>query len=481
MSPWRLRRTKIVATLGPATDGPEGMRALLAAGVDVARLNFSHGSHEDHAARIATVRAAAAEAGRAVAILQDLQGPKIRTGSLPGDAPVDLAAGASFTLTSRDVPGDARCVSVSYPTLSHDVRPGDRILISDGLLEMRVVQVSDEDVLTEVVHGGRLRSRQGINLPGVALACPSLTAKDREDLRFGLAQGVDFVALSFVRRAQDVIELKQAIAQAGCDVPVIAKLEKPEALEALEEILDVADGVMVARGDLGVEMSPERVPMAQKRIIALANRKAKPVITATQMLESMIHNPQPTRAEASDVANAILDGSDAVMLSGETAIGAYPVQAVRMMARIAETVEAQASGPERAMPPYGYAEAGSMPEAIAAAASALVKALPVRAICVVTKTGNSARLVSHYRPNLPILAFTPQEGTYRRLSLIWGILPIQGSYAHDEQDYYDQVERAVLRLGLAAPGEQVVVTGGHPIAQGGPTNFIKVLTVGEPK
>lgn len=479
MSPWRLRRAKIVATLGPATDGPEAVKALIQAGVDVVRLNFSHGSHEDHAARIATVRAAATAAGRAVAILQDLQGPKIRTGSLPGDAPVELRVGAPFVLTPQDIPGDAGHVSVSYPTLPLEVRPGDRILISDGLLELRVTQISGDDVLTEVVHGGLLRSRQGINLPGVALSCPSLTAKDREDLRFGLDQGVDYVALSFVRRAQDVLELKQAIAQAGGDVPVIAKLEKPEALDALEEILKAADGVMVARGDLGVEMSPERVPMAQKRIIALANRQAKPVITATQMLESMIHNPQPTRAEASDVANAILDGSDAVMLSGETAIGAYPLQAVRMMVRIAETVEAQAPAPLRPRAPDRGAVASSTPEAIAAAASALVQALPVRAICVVTKTGNSARLVSHYRPNLPILAFTPQEDTYRRLSLMWGVLPIQGTYAHDEQDYYDQVERAVLQLGLAKPGEQVVVTGGHPIAQGGPTNFVKVLTVGE--
>jgi pyruvate kinase len=474
-----MRRTKIVATLGPATDGQERVRALIHAGVDVVRLNFSHGTYDDHAGRTATVRAVAAEAGRAVAILQDLQGPKIRTGSLPGDAPVALVDGAPFTLTSRDTPGDAACVSTSYPTLPREVRPGDRILISDGLLELRVVRTTDQDVLTEVVHGGMLRSRQGINLPGVRLVCPSLTEKDRADLQFGLQLGVDLIALSFVRRPQDVLDLKQAIAEAGRDVPVIAKLEKPEALDVLDGILEVADGVMVARGDLGVEMSPEQVPMVQKQIIAMANRKAKPVITATQMLESMIHNPQPTRAEASDVANAILDGSDAVMLSGETSIGAFPVQAVQMMARIAETVESQSPGADRTVSPYLFAEAGSMQLAIAAAASALVLALPVRAICVVTKTGHSARLVSHFRPNLPILAFTPQEDTYQRLSLMWGILPIKGAYATNEQDYYDQVERAVLRLGLAAPGDQVVVTGGHPIAQGGPTNFIKVVTLGE--
>ncbi|MBM3189416.1 MAG: pyruvate kinase, partial [Chloroflexi bacterium] len=336
---------------------------------------------------------------------------------------------------------------------------------------------TDQEVIGEVVHGGELRSHQGINLPGVAISAPSVTEKDLDDLRFGLAHGVDYVAISFVRRAEDVLRVKEAIAAQGCDAPVIAKLEKPEAIAALEEILDAADGVMVARGDMGVEMAPERVPIVQKRIIREANRRAIPVITATQMLNSMIESPRPTRAEVSDVANAILDGSDAVMLSGETAIGAYPIQAVQMMARICEATEPTCRRDREGVLPSLFAEAETIPMAMAAAVRAIVETLPIAAICVLTKTGNSARYVSHYRPAVPIYAFTPFEGTYRRLSLLWGVMPAMAALADEEGSYYRQVQTLLLERGLARLGDTVVLTGGHPIVQGGPTNLVKVFVL----
>ncbi|MFH1085801.1 MAG: pyruvate kinase [Chloroflexota bacterium] len=472
-----MRKTKIVATLGPAPDAPGRIGALIAAGMDVARVNMSHGFQAENAARIAAVRAEAARQGRAVAVLLDLQGPKIRTGPLLDDQAVELVPGQTFRITTRSVPGGAEQVGTSHARLPQEVWPGDRILISDGLIELRVEGTTEEEVIAQVVAGGWLRPRQGINLPGVAVNAPSLTDKDVDDLRFGMAQDADYIALSFVRRAEDVARAKELIAQAGGDAPVIAKLEKPEALDALDAILQVADGVMVARGDLGVELALEKVPVAQKAIIRAARRAALPVITATQMLESMIHHAQPTRAEVSDVANAILDGSDAIMLSGETAIGAYPVQAVEMMARIAETVEA-APALDWPSPLSGWdVAADGIPEAVGAAVDAMVRALPVRAVCVLTKTGSSARLVARYRPAVPILAMTPAERTYRRLSLLRGVTPLMMRYAPEEAEYYRQVQRLVLEYGYAAPGERVVVTGGHPIAQGGPTNFIKVLVL----
>ena len=472
-----MRRTKIVATLGPSTSTPERIRELIAAGMDVARLNFSHGTHADHAANIAAVRSEAERAGRAVAVLQDLQGPKIRTGPLVGDQPVELRAGERFTITTARAPGDARRVSTTYAHLPRDVSPGERILVSDGLLELRVLETTDADIVTEVVEGGMLRPRQGINLPGVRVSAPALTEKDLSDLRFGLGQGVDYVALSFVRSAADVVRARGAISEAGKSTPVIAKLEKPEALEQLTAILKVSDGVMVARGDLGVEMPPERVPVAQKEIIAAANRAALPVITATQMLQSMIEEPQPTRAEVSDVANAILDGSDAVMLSGETAIGRYPVRAVQMMCRIAEAIEEGELTDVSSMSPWGTGALSTTPQAIGAAVSAIVRSLPVKAICVLTKTGSSARLVSHYRPAVPILAFTPFEETYRQLSLIWGATPVRNALADDETTYYRQVQAHLLQRGLAEIGDTVVITGGHPIVQGGLTNFVKIMVL----
>ena len=474
-----MRRTKIVATIGPATSSPERIRQLLAAGMDVARVNFSHGTYEDHQRTVERVRSAAKDAGRPIAILQDLQGPKMRTGPLRGGEPVQLTPGQELPITTEPVPGDAHTISTDYRHLPRDVSPGDRILVSDGLIELRVLETTESDVRTAIVYGGTLRQRQGINLPGVHVSSPSVTDKDLADLAFGVDLGVDYVAISFVRRAEDVLRVKEALEQAGADTPVIAKLERPEALDHLEAILAAADGLMVARGDLGVEIAPERVPGLQKQIIQAANRAGKPVITATQMLESMITSPQPTRAEVSDVANAILDGSDAVMLSGETAIGQHPIHAVEMMARIAEAVEEQAIAEAQATIGYPLDEFSSVPQGIAAAVSALVRTLPMKAICVMTRTGTTARLVSRYRPDLPILGFTPVEATYRRLCLLWGVTPLRAEFAHTEEAYFQQVRTILLEQGHARQEDKVVVTGGHPFTIGGPTNMIRVLGLDE--
>lgn len=473
-----MRRTKIVATLGPATSTPERIAGLIRAGMNVARLNFSHGTQAEHEARIAMVRRAAAEAGRHVAILQDLQGPKIRTGPLEHGQPVELVAGQRFVITTEPIIGDAHRVSTTYRVLPLDVRPRDRILLSDGLIELVVTGHTDTEVETEVVHGGRLREHQGINLPGVRVSAPAATEKDLADLAFGLEQGVDYVALSFVRCADDVREVKEFIRRAGKQTPVIAKIERPEALDVLPEILAEADGIMVARGDLGVEMPPERVPIVQKQIIAAANQALLPVITATQMLESMIHNPRPTRAEASDVANAIIDGTDAVMLSGETAAGAYPIEAVQMMALIADAVEASYTGDQHSTTPrWSIAPEQSTPRAIAAAACTIANSLPVRSIVVLTQSGASARLVSHYRPDVPILAFCPSEETARRTSLYWGVTPI----VIEARDRLDELEQQIVRMmrenGMVRKGDLIVLSGGHPVYRYGPTNFLKVITI----
>lgn len=470
-----MRRTKIVATIGPVSSSPEMIERLLDAGMDVARLNFSHGTHDEHAQRIRMLREVAARKGRPLALLQDLQGPKIRTGSLVDRTPVTLQPGARFTITTRNVAGTASMVSTTYATLPHDVRPGDRILISDGLIEARVVRVSGDDVETEIVVGGELRENQGINLPGVAVSAPALTDKDRSDLHFGLAQGVDYVALSFVRRASDLVEIKAQIAAAGASTPVIAKIEKPEALREFEAILEAADGIMVARGDLGVEMPPEQVPIVQKQVIEAANMAGKPVITATQMLDSMIRNPRPTRAEASDVANAIIDGTDAVMLSGETATGAYPVEAVQMMVRIAEVTEASGRrGDHSHGTIWRFNEQPNVAAAISSAVHAIVQALPVTAIVAFTMSGSTARLVARQRPKTPIFALTPSEVVYRRLSLVWGVTPIICPYVDRLDELEEAVRTVLISQGHALPGDQIVMTGGHPIAARGATNFVKV-------
>lgn len=471
-----MRTTKIVATLGPASNTRERIGELIRAGVDVVRMNFSHGSHTEHAEQIAMVRGVAQELSVPVAILQDLQGPKIRTGSLRDGVAVHLVPGSTLRITSEEIVGDSHRVSTTYPDLPRDVKAGDRILVSDGLIALRVVETSAHEVTTEVVDGGLLKERQGINLPGVNVSAPAITDKDAEDLAFGLAQSVDFVALSFVRRAAEVRDLKQRIEAAGSRAQVIAKLEKPEAIENIEEILDASDAVMVARGDLGVELSPEKVPLVQKRVIALANARAKPVITATQMLESMIENPRPTRAEASDVANAILDGSDAVMLSGETAAGLHPVTAVETMARIVNELRDEGLSLRKSQRrPWELPPVDSLPEAIGAAVGAIVRALArVDAIWVITRSGTTARLVSQQRPEIPIVAFTPVAAVYRRLALLWGVQPVLTRLASDAAAL-DRVNiEAAKRAGLARTGDTVVITGSHPFNSESPTNFLKI-------
>jgi pyruvate kinase len=472
-----MRRTKIIATIGPTSSAPETVHRLLDAGMDVARLNFSHGTHENHAQTIATLREVAKERSHPLAILQDLQGPKIRTGRLVEGQPVELQAGKPFTITTHEVEGTAERVSTTYEPLPRDVRKGDRILLSDGLIELRVTGTGDDEVQTEVAVGGVLREKQGINLPGVQVSAPSLTDKDAADLVFGLSQGVDYVALSFVRRAADISDIKQRIAATDKNVPVVAKIEKPEALDDLDGILKVADAVMVARGDLGVEIPTEQVPPIQKQIIQACNENGVPVITATQMLDSMIRNPRPTRAEASDVANAILDGTDAVMLSGETASGAYPVETVQMMAKIIEVIEGSQWNIKRIPSNMSLEPQHDIANAISSATRAIVEAMPVHAIIALTLTGNTAKLIARQRPQVPILAFTPWESTYRRLNLVWGVTPVMGVYADRLVKLSRHVYEILLDQQCAGPDDLVVLVGGHPLATLGSTNFLKIVRV----
>lgn len=466
------RHAKIVCTLGPAVQEPDKLRQLIEAGMDVARLNFSHGTWEDHAARIKMIRELAAEAGKPVAILQDLQGPKIRTGLLQ-DHEVRLEEGAQLTITSEETPGDAQRVSTTYQDLPNDVRPGDTILLADGVMELRVERVEGHDVVTRIIHGGMLGEHKGINLPGVQVSAPSMTEKDREDLEFGIDQQVDYVALSFVRRSGDIYRVKDLIERRGADIPVIAKLEKPEAIGRLEEIITAADGVMVARGDLAVESSAERVPLLQKDIIREANRRGKIVITATQMLESMITNPRPTRAEASDVANAVLDGTDAVMLSAETASGRFPIECVQMMDRIVRTAEARyddfgtPTGPDRVSGVQG---------AITRAANGVTGNVnEVVALATHTTTGRSALLLSKERPTLPILAFTSRPEILTRMALFWGVTPMLIEACASTDDLIATIERRLLEADSVMPGDVVAVSTGSP--PGTTSNMLKLHQV----
>ncbi len=471
-----MRRTKIVCTLGPASASAERIGELIDAGLDVVRLNFSHGSHEDHAKLLATVRAQAELRGRAIAVLLDLQGPKIRTGRFATGA-VELLPGAAFTITTdTSVIGDVHRVSTSYSDLPKDVRPGEQILLDDGYLSLTVREVSGSEVHTIVVNGGTLKNNKGINLPGVDVTAPALSEKDRTDIGFGLRYGVDYVALSFVRRAEDVLEAKRLLTVDGVSIPVIAKIEKPQAVDRLAEIIDAADGVMVARGDLGVEMGPEKVPLIQKRMIEETNKRGKLVITATQMLESMITNPRPTRAEASDVANAVLDGTDAVMLSGETASGAHPVEAVRTMGRIIDEVERSAYYRQNIEPPELQMAVSA--NAIAHAAVIAAKAMKARVIATETTSGGVARLMSEYRPEAQIVALTTNEVTYRRLALVWGVTPVLIGPSVTTDELIDQIEHALLSRGLARNGENVIITMAAPVGSGAQTNLLKIHAIG---
>ncbi len=469
------RRTKIVATVGPAIANPEMLRAVIEAGATTLRLNFSHGSHDDHQRAIQLIRQISFELQQPVGILQDLQGPKIRLGKFT-DGPITLKRGDAFTLTSQQVPGTQKISSVTYPLLAEEVPNGSTILLDDGRVEMKVESIdpASKALHCRVVVGGPLSNAKGVNFPGVYLSIKALTDKDRTDLKFGLAQGVDWVALSFVRNPQDVVEIKEIISSAGKSTPVIAKIEKHEAIEQMEDILSLCDGVMVARGDLGVELPAEEVPMLQKRLIATANRLGIPVITATQMLDSMVNSPRPTRAEISDVANAILDGTDAVMLSNEAAVGKYPVEAVKTMARIAERIDQERSlSPQ---PTVGTAER-SIPNAISQAVSQIAHQLKARAILTLTKSGSTARNVSKFRPNIPILAVTPHMEVARRLQMVWGVQPLMVVNFPSTRQTLQASLNAAQEQGLVVEGDLIVRTAGTLQGVSGSTDLIKVEIV----
>jgi pyruvate kinase len=467
------RRAKIVCTLGPATDSPEIMAGLIEAGMDVARLNFSHGTFGEHAWRLGTLRRLARQQGKTVAVLQDLQGPKIRTGPLEGGGHIELRPDSTLTITTRQLAGKPGLVSTNFQPLPREVHAGDRILLSDGLLELRVERVAGRDIACRVVNGGPLGEHQGINLPGVPLRISALTQKDLDDLEFATRYTVDYVALSFVRSAQDVLKLKRLLARAGEEIPVVAKLEKPEAIAGLDEILRVADGVMVARGDLGVELPPEEVPLIQKRVIALANARNVPVITATQMLESMTAHPRPTRAETSDVANAVLDGTDAVMLSSETATGSFPREAVRMMDRIICATESSARYAEHARR-RSRDRSLSVPEAVCESVAHMADELSLKAIAVFTQSGSSARLVSKYRPCVPVFAFSPIRHILRRVALYWGVSPVHMPHVESTDRMVEGAARRLRELGAVKPGNLIAVVAGTPIARRGTTNLLKL-------
>ncbi|MEU3020342.1 MULTISPECIES: pyruvate kinase [unclassified Nocardiopsis] len=468
------RRAKIVATLGPATSSPETLRRLVDAGLDVARLNLSHGTHDDHRASLANLRQAAADANRAVGVLADLQGPKIRVGTFP-DGPVELAAGDEFTITIEDVPGDAQRVSTTYKGLPGDVRPGDRVLIDDGRVVLECTKTTSTEVHTRVVFGGTVSNHKGLNLPGVAVSVPALTDKDEADLRWALAQGVDMVALSFVRSPADAEECHRIMDEEGVTVPLIAKIEKPQAVERLQDIIEVFDGVMVARGDLGVELPLENVPMVQKRAVERCRDKAKPVIVATQMLESMISAPRPTRAEASDVANAVLDGADAVMLSGETSVGQYPIETVETMARIVSAAEQESLRASHILNRVPETTGG----AIARAAAEIGATVGAKALVAFTMSGETARRLARYRSPIPLLAFTTEADTRGRLSLTWGTESNLVPWVDNTDDMVRQVESELLQLGDYHKGDKVVIVAGSPPGTTGSTNSLRVHRLGD--
>ena len=468
------RRAKIICTIGPSCSTEPVLRNLIQVGMDVARLNFSHGSHQDHARHLQTLRKVAAEEGKTICVLQDLQGPKIRTGMLKGHHPVTLKTGGRVTITTRDVEGTAGLISTTFQGLADEVKAGTCILLSDGRIELRVADVIGDDIECDVINGGVLGEHQGINLPGAALSIPALTEKDRKDLEFGLEHGVDAIALSFVRSAADVLEARKIIAAHKQDVPIIAKLEKPQALDQLEEILEASDGVMVARGDLGVEMPPEKVPVIQKHVIRRAGEWRKPVIIATQMLESMIENPRPTRAEASDVANAIFDGTDAVMLSAETASGRYPKEAVCMMAKI--VVEAESNMAEFMQPRRRTRRGLSISETICESIAHAAEDLHIAAIAVFTETGSSARMVSKFRPRSRIYAFSHIAAVCNRMNLFWGVQPVRREHAMNAEEMLATAEQELVRTGKLKAGDILGVVAGRQMSAGS-TNFMRLHVV----
>ncbi len=463
-------RTKIVATIGPASRSREILIQMINAGMNVARLNFSHGSYEDHEKMITLLRSVSDELETPITLLQDLQGPKIRIGQLQ-DGQISLKDGEQLTLVPiAEASHQSNTVGIDYPYLAEEAEIGAKILLDDGLLQLQIQEIKGNSVICKIIEGGILKSRKGVNLPSLDLRLPSLTEKDKKDLDFGLSQGIDWVSLSFVRKADDLRTLRQLLVGKGYrDVPIIAKIEKPQAVDNLEEIVEECNGLMVARGDLGVEVSPEKVPILQKKMIQLCNFRGKPVITATQMLESMINNPRPTRAEASDVANAIIDGTDAVMLSGESAVGKYPIKAVEMLAKIAKEVETDVSFPNS--PPADTDETRALSEAL----NIVDKIMDLRYVVTFTTSGYTSLLASKERPSVPVIAITPNVKVYHRLNLIWGVIPV---LIHEEVDSFEalvnQAETCLKQKQVVQPGDKILILGGIPTKISRGTNFLKI-------
>jgi len=478
-----MRRTKIVATIGPNSSDERVLRGMIDAGIDVARLNFSHGTRVGHERNFRRIRKLAKAAGKPIGVIGDLQGPKIRVGELAG-APLNLRKGDTLTITTRKIRGAGDTVSTTYGRLHRDVKRGDGILINDGAIEVKVIEVEGRDVRCRVVQGGKLTEHSGMNLPGVEISEPSLTRKDREDVRFAAALGVDYLALSYVRGPRDVAGLKRLLKKLGADIPVIAKIERPEAVGSIDDIISAADGIMIARGDLGVEMPPEKVPQIQKDIIARCIKAGKPVITATQMLESMIEQARPTRAEASDVVNAIYDGTDAVMLSGETAVGANPVRAVKMMARIGEEADKYMTGSlakrdRRLSRRLGQRRDFSFEDAIGLTVQSTALYLRIPLIVCFTSSGFTAQQVSGYRPEAPIIGATQHRRVLARMSLYWGVEPILTPKAETIDDMIESVERELLKRRMVRKGDNIIITAGYPLGVAGKTNMMQLVRVGE--
>ncbi|MBM7565419.1 pyruvate kinase [Paenibacillus sacheonensis] len=473
-----MRKTKIVCTIGPSSESLENTKKLINAGMNVARLNFSHGDFEEHGNRIKNIRQANRELGKNVAILLDTKGPEIRLGKLK-EEPIELNQGETITLTTEEILGDRDRIPVTYSNLPADVEIGSTILIDDGLIGLTVEEVQGTEIKCRIVNSGPIKSKKGVNVPGVHISLPGITEKDAGDIVFGIEQGVDFIAASFVRKATDVLEIRELLEKHNAShIQIISKIENQQGVDNLDEILEVSDGLMVARGDLGVEIPAEEVPLVQKQMIQKCNRAGKPVITATQMLDSMQRNPRPTRAEASDVANAIFDGTDAIMLSGETAAGKYPVESVQTMSRIAVRAESALDYRE-IFTKQAKAQQTTVTEAISQAVANSALDLNTKAIITSTESGYTARMVSKYRPKSPIIAVTPDEGVMRRLALIWGVIPALGTPAETTDAMFDIAVQGGINSGLVKLGDTVIITAGVPVGRSGSTNLIKIHTLGE--
>ncbi|OWZ84694.1 pyruvate kinase [Natranaerobius trueperi] len=468
-----MRKTKIVCTIGPACEKKETLATMIQKGMDVCRLNFSHGDYDEHQVRIDTIKEVFWDTNRLASVLLDTKGPEIRLGNFEGGQ-INLEQGQEFILTTENIEGNKDKGSVTYQDITQDVKPGDRVLLDDGLVELLVNEVSNTEVKTVVKNNGVIKNKKGVNLPGVKLSLPAMTEKDKSDILFGIKNNVDFIAASFIRKAQDVLEIRRFLEDNNADIPIISKIENKEGVENLNEILDVSDGLMVARGDLGVDIPPEEVPLVQKRMIKRCNQEGKPVITATQMLESMTENPRPTRAEASDVANAIFDGTDAIMLSGETAAGDYPVEAVSTMANIAITTEKEHAQTD------SRTDAGTgITESIGFSTCNIAGQLSANAILTSTQSGYTSRMVAKFRPNAPIIAITPKENIVRRLVLTWGVYPVKASPTDSTDEMFQEAIRASLASNYINEGDLVVITAGIPVGVSGTTNLIRVHTVGD--